>query len=348
MRKATSLHTDNPNGMAPTIISSKTDLDMAAEIAQRVVQQIASGTLPKEVVVLYRTNYASRVLEQALRDQHVKYKIIGGLSFWQRKEIKAAISILKLKCNHGDRMAFEKSVEMCCRGVGEKAIGAINEMAQTRNLSIFEAAKQFSTGKIASARSLTPFIKAFDSSYNLLPGQGLIQLAQSTAFWDRIEIDSTDTNDRCGNVLEIARDVDDYCSKDNHTLAGYLQNLSLIQAGDEDEDDSGLVKLMTLHGCKGLEFDAVFISHCIAELLPHSRAIQEATNDEERKSATEEERRLLYVGMTRARKRLSLFFCESKMDARFREAKQTFPSPFLFETGIPFKYSPKNPQKSFD
>lgn len=335
LRKGTSLTTDNPDGSAPQIRAGVTDIEMARMIAEDVVKKIASGIKPKEVAILYRTNYASRVLENAMRDHTIKYKIIGGLSFWDRKEVKAGISILKLLCNENDRMAFEKVVESCCKGVGDKAIATVADLAHSKSITFMDAAREFSTGTGAAPRCMKPLVDVMAGVSVLAPGDALLKIAHETSFWDRLEADSTDTNDRCGNILEMARDVGDYCGKPKCSLAGYLQNLSLITSGDEDADEEKIVKLMTLHGCKGLEFDVVYVSHCQADMLPHARLAEEYEDDEEGfQQALEEERRLLYVGMTRAKKHLTLFFAASKIDARSKSPKPALPSPFLFETGI--------------
>lgn len=332
LRKGTKLLTDNADGDPPKVIVSETDLSMAEDIAASIEAKIKSGIKPKEIAILYRTNFASRVLERALRDHQIKYRIIGGMSFWDRKEVKQGLAILKMLCNENDRMAFEKSAEACCRGVGEKAFGAITEIAQTRGITVMAAAKTFASVGNASGRALSPLVKAIDSCHGILPGQTLLKISQMTAFWSRLASDSTDTNDRCGNLLEMVSDADEYCSKPKNTLSGYLQNISLLTSADEKDDDDSMIRLMTLHGCKGLEFDAVYISHCNSYMLPHSRMAGESSNYP---AAVEEERRLLYVGMTRARKSLALCLSKSKIDARSRNPVAQFASPFIKETGIP-------------
>jgi DNA helicase-2/ATP-dependent DNA helicase PcrA len=335
LRKGTSLVTDNVDGEPPQIVASKSDYDMAERIAQEAERQIALGVKPKEIAVLYRTNYASRVLEQALRDRRLQYRIIGGLSFWDRKEIKWSLAILKLMCNPTDRMSFEKTVEACCRGVGEKTIGHIADNASLGKVSVMKAAHDFLQSGTKAGANLKPLLGALEHSKGVSPGQALMKIAHDTALWTRLESDSTDTNDRCGNVSEMARDVDSYCSRPNCTLSGYLQNISLLTSADDDKDEEKLIKLMTLHGCKGLEFDVVMISHCNEELLPHARIATEAKDPAEYEAAVEEERRLLYVGMTRARKRLFLHWNKTKSDGRSEKPIPVRPSKFLWETNIP-------------
>lgn len=333
LRKDTELVTDNLDASPPKIISGETDVEMAIRIAGMAEARINAGTKPCQVAILYRTNYASRVLENALRDKRLKYKIIGGMSFWDRKEVKFGLAILKLLCNENDRMAFEKSCEACCRGFGEKSMISVADIAAGDG-KVMAAARSFAGSGGASARALQPLLEAYSQSSPIEPGRSLLAISQATAFWSRLQADSTDTNDRCANLTEMARDVDEYCSKKNNTLAGYLQNISLLTDADDDNDDENTIKLMTLHGCKGLEFDSVFVSHCNEGVIPHARIAEEARSDAEYEQAVEEERRLLYVGMTRAKKSLVLCFAKSKADAKAKHPKPAFPSKFLYETGI--------------
>ena len=118
----TKLNTNNPDAQPPSIMASRTDLDMAEAVARGVQARLSDGVKSSEIAVFYRTNYASRVIENALRNRRIKYRIIGGLSFWDRMEIKSSMAILKSIANGSDRMSFERAAEACCRGVGDKAL----------------------------------------------------------------------------------------------------------------------------------------------------------------------------------------------------------------------------------
>jgi DNA helicase-2/ATP-dependent DNA helicase PcrA len=334
VRKPTKLRTDNPDGAAPKIIAGDTDEHMAALIADEVRSKIAQGISPSEIAVFYRVNSASRVLENAMRDKNIKYVVVGGLSFWHRKEVKIGLALLKLLANDHDRMSFEKVCENCCKGAGGVTFHAISEEQQKSGSSMFEASKKVAAVSKRANQALTPLIKAWDEVSPLSPGRALLHVSQATHFWGRMRVESTDTDDRCENISEMAADVDKYCSRQNSTLSGYLQTISLLTA-DDAADSKEVVKLMTLHGCKGLEFDAVMISHCTSDMLPHARGVAEAADAEALTKTTEEERRLLYVGMTRARKHLALYFMRNKLDMKTGRFKPMFPSKFLRETGIP-------------
>lgn len=346
LRKGTTLKTDNQSGKPPRIIGCDSDDSMADSIAGEAQRLIKEGVPPGEIVVLYRTNSASRVLEAAFRARDVKYKLIGGLSFFDRKEVKASLSILKLLCNKNDIMSFGKAVEACCKGIGDKGLEAISNIATTSSVSMMDAAAEYAKSSSLSAAAVRPFVACMAKANAAAPGRSLLAIARETVLWDRMEKESSTVNDRCQNISELAIDAEKHCQKKGGTLSGYLQQISLLSNAD-DEAEEGLVKMMTMHACKGLEFDAVMISHCNHDILPHSRGVHEARNEAELVDTLEEERRLLYVGMTRARKRLSMFFSKSKHKMVGDKPTPMYPSMFLFETGIPSGdlrgYAPNGP-----
>jgi DNA helicase-2/ATP-dependent DNA helicase PcrA len=324
LREKTSLVTDNANGDPPGLIVGFSDNDMAEGIVDNIERRLADGLSAKEVAVFYRVNHASRPLELALRNRHIKYKVIGGLSFWKRKEIKACLALMKFMVNPSDRMSFDKCCDFFCRGVGPVTTGRIADDAVARKAPILTVATEFSEGSSSMAKSLKPFMVAFAKSKAMKPDEGLLHVAKNTVFWGKMAADSSVDNDRQANVEEMAGDVHDHIAK-GASLADYLQEVSLLSSADEEAGDE--VSLMTLHACKGLEFDAVYMSHCNQGILPHSRSMQAKTR-EERISQMEEERRLFYVGMTRARKWLSVAYCQQRM------GQDMFPSVFIGEAGL--------------
>lgn len=333
-RKGTTLTTDNANGMAPRIIPAGCDDAMADEIAVMVKCLLNEGVKPAEIAILYRTNAASRVIEQSFRASQIQYKLIGGMSFYDRAEVKASLAVLKLMSNPNDRMSFDKCVEACCRGAGDRSVESVLQMASTNSVSVLTAADAYvNSNSSAQAKAMKPFIDVIKSTDPTLPGKSLLDVARGTSFWEKMHDKSSPTNDRCQNIVELASDVEQYCTKKSSSLSGYLQNISLLSSQDDAEDDMA-VKLMSMHASKGLEFDAVFISHCNFSFLPHYRCLEEAETKEEVEAAIEEERRLLYVAMTRARKHLTLLYAKSKHDPRQKKLVPMYPSMFLHETGI--------------
>jgi len=304
---------------------------MAFKIASYVDQRLRRGTPPQEVVILYRIKSATRVLEAALREHRIKYKVIGGHSFYERKEVKGCLAILRLMVNGDDRMAFENCVDNCCRGVGVKTLHKIAENSANNKSSILDAAKTFSSSTSKQASVLRRFLGTIGDAKEMLAHEGLMHVAQKTAFWDKMAADKNVEADRCGNIVEMSRDVQKYMNDDSsRTLERYLQDISLITSNDEACEDSK-ISLMTLHACKGLEFDVVVISHVNDGIIPHENCLA-IEDDEKRAKEIEEERRLLYVGMTRARKWLRMAYC----DIRFN--KEMEPSRFLPETGAKSVY----------
>lgn len=343
LRKGTKLETDNCPGEPPRIMHAMTDEDMASKIAEDVRRRIKGGLKASEVAILYRANHVSRVLELALRVRGVKYRVLGGQSFYDRKEVKGCLAILKLIANQSDPIAFEKCCELCCKGAGPKTINLVIEAASQGSCSVMRAAKNAldDPGSPHGAKALEPLVRTFVEAKGRRADQALLHIAKGTCLWERMEEDSTDSNDRCGNIEEMARDVEKFMSSPGSTLSGYLQNVALLSATDDDEPLEE-VKLMTLHSCKGLEFDAVYISHVNAGLIPHSRCVA-VEDPKERGHQIEEERRLLYVGMTRARKHLTLAFCWAV------GRKESEPSTFLYETGlsVPSKEEVDIPKKKW-
>ncbi len=338
MRKDTQLKTTNNDGVdTPKIVGFKTDEDMATYIATEARGLMNSGIKPAQIAVLYRINSASRIIEKKMIERGIPYKVIGGLDFFSRKEIKACMSILKLLCNESDKAAFEKVCEYCCRGVGEKAVSTIMDYTNEASVSVMASAKAYLNMGTPQARALSPLVKALEAGRAMPANEALMKIAKETAFWEKMDQDSTGENDRTGNINEMAADVGRFLAQGG-TLVGYLQNITLLTAQDGHNEDAE-VKLMSMHACKGLEFDVVFVSHAMNEIIPHARSLQ-VEDEVERATQIEEERRLLYVAMTRARKVLRLCFC------RYGMQKQLDPSPFLEETGLPVpKITPPDVKK---
>jgi DNA helicase-2/ATP-dependent DNA helicase PcrA len=327
LKIGTTLRTDNASGPPPSVRAGRDEAEMAGMLVETARQHMLSGVPAREVVVLYRTNFMSRSLEVAFRAQGVKCRVVGGTSFFDRKEVKAAISVLQLMSNPGDRVSFERAVEACCRGVGEKALAVIAGNARVMGLA--RAASDFAAGTGRSAMALRSFTAELESSASLPAMQRLLRVCQATCLWERMERESTPGNDRCANIEELAADAGRWVDGGG-TLSGYLQNLSLMASGD-DEGEQDEVRLMTMHACKGLEFDVVLMSHCCQNMVPY-RKVVDIEDPIKREAQMEEERRLFYVAMTRARKILKLFFCRQKRTTKGVEDFQ--PSDFLYEARL--------------
>jgi len=327
-RKDTVLATGNKDGPEPELICEVDQDTMANTIASIVRRRIERGTPPREIAVLYRIRSASRVLEKALRAQRVKYKVIGGFSFWDYSEVKACVSLLRLMANPGDCMAFESFSDRCLKGFGSKSASKIAQQMSSGG-SVIEAAKAFSKGKGKSAMVLGGFLVAMEGARGLAPGAALVYVLQAVGFWETIgKKNNEDTGlDRHENIMEVAQDLDQYLGKSTgNTLSGYLQEIALLTSADEEQEEEE-VSLMTMHAAKGLEFDMVAISHANQEIIPHWNALN-PKDPSTRESEIEEERRLMYVAMTRARQWLHVACCRSRFN------KPMKPSQFIREAGL--------------
>jgi len=324
-RKDAELRTENSPGLQPAAVLLATDVQMATWIATEITKLLKHGENPNEIAVFYRVNFVSRILENALRNAHIPFKVQGDVGFFKRKEIKASLAILRLIANPNDKTAFETATSICCPGFGPQSCSVIYDLAQKEKTSVMASAiKHANPSGGRAQKALAPFATNF--SFSRQPYDTLATLLTKTAFSTNIIKDSTVDNDRVGNVKELMLELQQHMARGG-TLEEYLQYVMLLTSAD-DQDDKGKVRLMSMHRSKGLEFDNVFISHANASMLPHSRSTY-ATDDEERRKQIEEERRLMYVAMTRARKHLWIASC-----ALVNAKQQEKPSPFISEAGI--------------
>jgi DNA helicase-2/ATP-dependent DNA helicase PcrA len=326
MRKETELKTENGRGVSPRAYWHEDDEYMAADMAEKVRSLILNGAPPNEVAILYRINFASRVLEHALRRRRIKYKIIGGFSFFERKEIKTSLSILRLLVNADDRAAFERVVGVCCKGVGVKTVDKIFVRGVTDKVPVLEAARREASKATKLAKKIAVLTDNLDTG--IPAADALMLVTNKTAFGDKMAQDSTKDNNRLENIRELAADVRIFMS-DGKSLADYLQYVALVTSSD-DESSGEEISLMTMHASKGLEFDNILISHANEDIIPHKSALM-VEDANERKRQLEEERRLMYVAMTRARKTLSVYSCDRIVT---RKNDGYLPSRFIHESGI--------------
>lgn len=325
MRKDAELITDNPNGEEPFVIHCPDEEQMVQILVAEVRRHLAKGIRPEQVAILYRTNYLSRCLEFGMKMARIPYKIIGGLSFWDRKEIKASLSILKFMSNPQDQIAFSSTLEACCKGVGDKIISGIIDNANQNKIPLLEAARQFSATKKAAAGSVKQFLDQVDSKDN--DDLKMSNIVNKTGFALKMSKNSSIEQDRMDNVKELISDFQKALT-DGTSLSGYLQNISLLSASDIESQD-GLVNLMTTHAAKGLEFDLVVISHGMEDIMPHKRVLElKHTDIAEYIPQLEEERRIFYVAMTRAKKHLRVFTCQNKFGQEFEKSR------FIDEAGL--------------
>jgi DNA helicase-2/ATP-dependent DNA helicase PcrA len=275
---------------------------VAAEIASLVDQGLSAG----EVAVFYRTNAQSRVLEDVLVRQDVPYQVIGGPRFYERAEIRDATAYLSVLVNPSDAGSLLRIANRPRRGIGPTSLARLVTHAEATGRTLFAAMEDPEAAGVAaaSARAIRGFHAAMESLAALaqeLPVDELLErLLERTGILDALEAERTiEARGRVENLQELVGVAREYRQQTaDASTAGFLQDVALVSDQDTIRDDRGLVTLMTLHNAKGLEFRAVFMIGMEEGIFPHARSIEE--------QGVEEERRLCYVGMTRAMERLTL------------------------------------------
>jgi DNA helicase-2/ATP-dependent DNA helicase PcrA len=269
---------------------------------------VDEGVSRSEIAVFYRTNAQSRVLEDMLVRAQIGYQVIGGTKFYDRAEIKDAINYLTFLVNPQDVVAFTRIANSPKRGLGQTSLSRVLNHAETMGMAVWDAAgdpDDIPTLGAAARKALHRFMSTMHrlkerSDENAPVGELLQETLNETGYLEALEAERTiEAQGRIENLEELVRVGREYDTLNPEgTLEEFLQQISLLADADSLKDDEGLVTLMTLHNAKGLEFPIVFIIGMEDGVFPHSRALDEG--------AVEEERRLAYVGITRAMRDLTL------------------------------------------
>lgn len=305
------LWTDAGKGEKIQVYNAANTYEEANFIAEEIVQRKNSGVPFKDMAILYRTNAQSRILEEKMLLNNIKYKIYGGMQFFQRKEVKDLLAYLSVINNTQDNLNFVRIINVPKRSIGDKTLEKFTQIANEEGISFFESLKYIDevAGLRASAKEK---LKDF---YGLLKEilNNLEHLSVSEIFEEILNktkyIDSIEDNkeDRVKNIEELMNSIREVEKEyPGIELSEYLEFISLTSATDSMEDEDNFVKLMTIHSSKGLEFDYVFIAGMEEGLFPGEASI---LNDED----LEEERRLCYVAITRAKKELKLSHASERM-----------------------------------
>jgi DNA helicase-2/ATP-dependent DNA helicase PcrA len=333
-RKPKELWTENEDGTPVTIIESYN----AEEEAQSVVNEIEKLTVQeqlslKDCAVMYRVNAQSRALEETFLRYGVPYKLIGGTRFYQRREVKDIIAYLKLIHNPQDNVSLTRIINVPARGIGPRTLSQLQSWAKAHDTSLFEALKQVSHPDSAGTKqALSPRIvqalAGFDALISELTAQShelslsdlVNEILKHTRYREYI-LDKEGGEEKWENIMELRSVAGEYDELDpEEALAAFLEKVSLVSDIDELDEKADAVTLITLHQAKGLEFPAVFIVGLEEGILPHRKS----SDDPEQ---MEEERRLCYVGITRAKKRLYLL--RSYRRSLFGGSTANPPSRFL-------------------
>jgi DNA helicase II / ATP-dependent DNA helicase PcrA len=345
---------ENSIGDKIKVIKCTTDQEEGFVVANSITDiKFSERMVYRDFAILYRTNAQSRIFEEALRKRNIPYKVYGGLSFYQRKEIKDVLAYLRLVINQRDDEAFRRVINYPARGIGETTIGKIEEYAQHIGKSLFEVAASLELLQIDINKGTKNKVSSFV--------QFILNLNQQLASTDAYEIACQVTNgsgiikemkedkspeniSRYENIEELLNSIREFIQQNATengpvTLENYLENVALLTDSDlEKSEDQDMVTIMTVHSSKGLEFKVVFIVGLEEKLFPSGRSDFSITD-------LEEERRLFYVALTRAKEKAFL----SHVDLRYKwgNPESCTPSRFISEIDEQYLELPGEPDNLF-
>ena len=313
------------------------DLEEARSVVNEIESLFDNGFEAKDIVILFRTNSQSRAYEKELKLHSINYKIVGGVGFFERIEVKDSISFLRLMMGFGDNFSVRRTINVPPRGIGEKSFNSIEAFANTRKISLYEAIDY--ADEISLSKKVTSSIKAYKSIIE----EYAIKIKEDIAKEDGIHIEEiffnflkdidyfsifkSEGNERVitaeENIKELFRGFYDYKNTEpNASLITFLEENTLYRDINTENENEDYITLMTVHNAKGLEFDAVFITGLEQGVFPHYFSLEE-------EGGIDEERRLLYVAITRAKRKLYLTY--SKKRRISSGIMEQIPSSFLME-----------------
>jgi DNA helicase II / ATP-dependent DNA helicase PcrA len=304
------LFTTRGEGEPITLYPAATERDEARYVVEKVKSMVRDGSAYRDFVVLYRTNAQSRVFEEALLADGIPYRVIGGVGFYARTEIKDVIAYLRYIVNSSDALAFKRIVNVPRRGIGQQTLAALVQAASAARVSVGEAifnSELLRTVVPKKLKELERFAELIADLRNVAASGGvadlLVAVMERSGYVRELQgEDSHEARGRLENLSELVGVAREYEAGDEEpSLAGFLANVALVSDLDALNDDASYVTLMTLHSAKGLEFSSVFLTGLEEGVFPHSRTLTEPAE-------LEEERRLAYVGITRAIDRLFLTY----------------------------------------
>ena len=337
-RKAKKLWTENDTGNPITFCLYDSDYEEAGDIVTDIAAHITSGAPNyRDFAILYRTNAQSRILEEKLIFSGIPYKIIGNISFYQRREIKDVLAYLKTIDNGADAIAIKRIINVPKRGIGLTSLDRMEQYARDNNISFYSALQDVENipGLTRSAAKILSFVELIDGLKTKLntPGCSLTELVdellKKSGYLEDIKEneDELTAQDRISNIGELISKIASYVesAEGEPTLNGFLEEVSLVADVDNLDEDGNHVVLMTLHSAKGLEFPCVYLCGLEEGIFPSYMSL----NAPNPKPEIEEERRLCYVGITRAMRELHL--SAARMRMMRGEAQYNRPSRFLEE-----------------
>ncbi len=338
------LFTDNTVGDKIKLVRTMTDNDEGKMVSDTIKElKLRNHYFNADFAILYRTNAQSRSFEESLRRMGIAYRIYGGQSFYQRKEIKDIIAYMRIIVNIRDEEALKRIINYPARGIGKTTIEKATLLANTHNITLYDVLSQpqkcgFRSGTVDAINEFMTTINMFRSEMEKKNAYDLaVLVGKNTGLVKELFNDKTTEGlARYENVQELLNSIKEFTETPSNeedgevgdkSLGAYLQQIVLLTDADDDKQSTDVVKLMTIHAAKGLEFPVVFVGGLEETLFPNAMSIN--TREE-----LEEERRLFYVAVTRAKERLYLSFSNARY--KFGQLQQNDPSRFLEE--IPEEY----------
>ena len=347
--------TDNDSGDKIQLFRTATDTEEGRQVADNIFEErMRNRLMHADFAILYRTNAQSRSMEEALRKMNIPYRIYGGMSFYQRKEIKDLLAYLRLAVNPQDEEAFKRIINYPIRGIGKTTLEKLMVLAESEKTTIWgicEKIEYFKLGAVSTKiRDFVTMIRSFSSMLTSHSAYDVAyHVAKSSGILKELYEDRTvEGISRYENIEELLNGIKEFSElRDVNdqplTLDLWLQDVALLTDADEDDNEKDKVSLMTIHAAKGLEFKYVYLVGLEENLFPNQMSLGSRAD-------LEEERRLFYVAVTRARQKLTLSFADTRF--RFGTLVPCEPSRFIQE--IPAEYinlltkAPRMPQRNFN
>lgn len=337
------VYSNGEEGERIKVFEAQSDKEEASKIVSYIMRLYQDGMPLNEIALLYRTNAQSRVLEEAFQSNGIPYRVYGGLSFYQRKEIKDALAYFRMAVNPDDEEAFRRIINYPARGIGQTTLQKIQNAAIMTNRTLWQVIKDPVTHGLNLAtgthNKLKGFVTLISSFREMAETQTVSEVAKTIVMRSGMALDIVqdktaesisrreNVDELLGSILEMEKNARQEDGRTMVPLKEYLASVSLLSDTDKQDDFGPCVTLMTVHAAKGLEFEAVFVSGMEQELFPNATA-------QLYPSEMEEERRLFYVAVTRAKRYCFLSYSRS----RFRFGSMQFPEPSIFIDEIDEQY----------
>ncbi|MDY7019547.1 MAG: 3'-5' exonuclease [Chloroflexota bacterium] len=328
-RKPKNLWTENEVGSRILVIENYSEEEEAQSVVNEIEKVVNEDHVSfKDCAVMYRVNAQSRALEEAFVRYGIPYKLIGGTRFYQRQEVKDVIAYLRVIQNPQDNISLTRIMNVPPRGIGSRTLSRLQTWTRSRNISLYEAIKETVKENVFPSPTILRALAAFShlineligSSYELSPVELLESIMERSGYREYI-LTKEDGEERWENITELKNVAGEYSQLNlEEAMAAFLEKVSLVSDIDELDEKANAVTLITLHQAKGLEFPTVFIVGIEEGILPHRKSFDDPIE-------MEEERRLLYVGATRAQKRLFLSYSHRR--SLFGSSSTNQPSRFF-------------------